>query len=192
VPGDVRRRLIAATAEIIDERGPLGVRIDEVAERAGVSRATLYRHVADKDELVREVILARAKVMAGIVVHQIEGISDPTERVAEGMLLFSDALRSESWYKALQANSDTPYALARVGGGIEALITMAAPLVEAVLREHEDAGHLRPDVDVHDAIEWLIGIQLSLLEPFAQQTRQHRLTMLRRYAIFPLIKPLSE
>src|SRR5262245_53958781 len=99
---DVRSRLIAATAEIIDERGPLRVRIDEVAERAGCSRATLYRHVSDKDELVREVILGRAAAMADIVARQTAGISDPTERFAQGMLLFSDAMRSERWYQAFK------------------------------------------------------------------------------------------
>lgn len=188
-PGAMRRRLISATAELIDERGPLGVRIDEVAERAGCSRATLYRHVSDKDELVRAVILSRAQVMAGVVAHQIEAIADPAERVAQGMLLFSDALRSESWYKALQAHSRGPHALARVGGGLEALTSMISPMVETLLIEYAEAGHLRDDVDMPDAIEWLVGIQLSLLEPFNQRSREHRLAMLVRYAIFPLINP---
>ncbi|WP_238305541.1 MULTISPECIES: TetR/AcrR family transcriptional regulator [Mycobacterium] len=96
MPDDVRARLIAATAELIGQRGPLGVRVDEIAEPARCSRATLYRYAADKDELVREVIVARTTAMAGIVAHQIEGISDATERIAQGMLLFADALRSES------------------------------------------------------------------------------------------------
>ncbi|BDB40181.1 MULTISPECIES: TetR/AcrR family transcriptional regulator [Mycobacterium] len=192
MPGDLRGRLIAATAELIDQRGPLGVRVDDIAEKAGCSRATLYRHAADKDELIREVIMARTATMAGIVAHQIEGITDPTERMAQGLLLFSDALRSQSWYKALQAHSQGPHALARVGGGLEAMTSIVSPLVEALLREYRDAGQLRDDVDTHDAVEWLIGIQLSLLEPFAAHPREHRLAMLKRYAIFPLIKPLSE
>ena len=187
MPGDLRSRLIAATAELIERHGPLRVRIDDIAERAGCSRATLYRHTADKDELIREVILARSQVMAGIVAHQIEGITDPTERLAQGMLLFSDALRSETWYKALQAHSGSgAHALARVGGGLEALTSMISPLIEALLREYVDAGHLREDVNSHDAVEWLIGIQLGLLEPFAGHSREHRLAMLKRYAVFQI------
>jgi len=193
MPGDLRSRLVAATAELIEQHGPLRVRIDDIAERAGCSRATLYRHAADKDELIREVILARSKVMAGIVAHQIEGITDPTERLAQGMLLFSDALRSETWFKALQSHGGSgAHALARVGGGLEALTSMISPLIEALLREYVDAGHLREDVNTPDAVEWLIGIQLGLLEPFAAHSREHRLAMLKRYAVFPLIKPLPK
>ena len=191
MPGDLRSRLVAATADLIEQHGPLRVRIDDIAERAGCSRATLYRHAADKDELIREVILARSQVMAAIVAHQIEGITDPTDRLAQGMLLFSDALRSETWYKALQAHSGSgAHALARVGGGLEALTSMISPLIEALLRDYVDAGHLREDVNTRDAVEWLIGIQLGLLEPFATHSREHRLAMLKRYAVFPLIKPL--
>lgn len=189
MPGDLRSRLIAATAELIEQRGPLGVRVDDIADRAGCSRATLYRHAADKDELIGEVIVARTKVMAGIVAHQIEGFSDPAERMAQGLLLFSDALRSESWYKALQTHSRGPYALARVGGGLEAMMSKISPMVEALLQEYRATGTLREDVDTRDAAEWLIGILLGLLEPFATHSREHRLAMLKRYAIFPLIEP---
>jgi AcrR family transcriptional regulator len=187
---DVRSRLIAATAELIDERGPLRVRIDEVAERAGCSRATVYRHVADKDELVREVILGRAAVMADIVARQTAGISDPADRVAQGMLLFSDAMRSERWYQAFTAHDggNGVNALLRMGGGLEALIAMLNPIIEKALSDLDNAGNLRPGVDVHDATEWLIGIQLGLLEPFAEHTREHRLEMLKRYALYPLIQ----
>ena len=43
-------------------------------------------------------------------------------------------------------------------------------------------------VDHDDAIEWLVGITLNLLEPYATQSREHRLGILKRYALFPLVK----
>lgn len=191
MPDDVRERLIAATADIIDEQGPLRVRIEEILDRARCSRSTLYRHVSDKDELVREVILARANAMAAIVAHQIEGIADPAERIAQGLLLFTDALRSERWYKSLEIQTHAPQALARVGGGLGALTAMISPLVEGLLHEYAEAGHLHEDIDPHDAVEWLVGVTLNLLEPYAQRSREHRLAILKRYAIYPLIKPAS-
>lgn len=187
---DVRSRLVAATAELIDERGPLGVRIDEVAERAGCSRATLYRYVADKDELVREVIMERTSVMADIVARQTESIADPSDRLAQGMLLFSDALRSERWYRAFKEHDggSGTNAIVRIGGGLEALIAMVTPIIEKALTDLRNGGYLREDIVAHDATEWLIGIQLAILEPFADHTREQRLAMLKRYALFPLIK----
>lgn len=187
---DVRSRLVAATAELIDERGPLGVRIDEVAERAGCSRATLYRHVADKDELVREVIVGRISVMADIVARQTEGFADPTDRLAQGMLLFSDAVRSERWYQALREHEggNGTNVLVRIGGGFEAMVAMVTPIIDKALTDLRNAGYLRDDVVTHDATLWLIGIQLSILEPFANHSREQRLAMLKRYALFPLIR----
>lgn len=187
---DVRSRLVAATAELIDEHGPLRVRVDEVAERAGCSRATLYRHVADKDELVREVIVGRISVMADIVARQTDGFTDPTERLAQGMLLFSDAVRSERWYRALREHEggSGAKALVRIGGGLEAMIAMITPIIDKALTALRNAGHLRDDVVTLDATEWLIGIQLAILEPFTDHTREQRLAMLKRYALFPIIK----
>jgi AcrR family transcriptional regulator len=46
------RAIIAATLEIISEEGYEGVRVADVAERAGVSKATMYRRWPSKTDLV--------------------------------------------------------------------------------------------------------------------------------------------
>ncbi|MBW5424947.1 TetR family transcriptional regulator [Streptomyces sp. BG9H] len=50
-----RERIVAAAREMFVEYGP-DVPLDEVARRAGVGNATVYRHFADRDELVRHVV----------------------------------------------------------------------------------------------------------------------------------------
>jgi AcrR family transcriptional regulator len=52
-----RERIVTAAREAIVEFGP-DVPLDEVARRAGVGNATLYRHFADRAELVRQVTLS--------------------------------------------------------------------------------------------------------------------------------------
>lgn len=52
-----RERIVAAAREAIVEFGP-DVPLDDVARRAGVGNATLYRHFADRSELIREVTLS--------------------------------------------------------------------------------------------------------------------------------------
>ncbi|MDK1477044.1 helix-turn-helix domain-containing protein [Streptomyces sp. 549] len=51
-----RARITAAARELLAEHGA-EVPLDEVARRAGVGNATLYRHFADRDSLVRGVVL---------------------------------------------------------------------------------------------------------------------------------------
>lgn len=52
-----RERIVTAAREAIVEFGP-EVPLDEVARRAGVGNATLYRHFTDRAELVRQVTLS--------------------------------------------------------------------------------------------------------------------------------------
>lgn len=52
-----RERIVAAAREAIVEFGP-DVPLDDVARRAGVGNATLYRHFTDRAELIRQVTLS--------------------------------------------------------------------------------------------------------------------------------------
>jgi AcrR family transcriptional regulator len=49
---EARRRILDAAYELFSRRGIRGVGVDEVVERAGVAKATLYRHFPSKDDLV--------------------------------------------------------------------------------------------------------------------------------------------
>ncbi|MET9558410.1 helix-turn-helix domain-containing protein [Streptomyces sp. NPDC006645] len=50
-----RERIVAAAREILVESGP-DVPLDEIARRAGVGNATLYRHFPDRSALILEVV----------------------------------------------------------------------------------------------------------------------------------------
>ncbi|MEU1199218.1 helix-turn-helix domain-containing protein, partial [Streptomyces sp. NPDC005813] len=49
-----RERIVAAAREMFVESGS-GVPFDEIARRAGVGNATVYRNFPDRDALAREV-----------------------------------------------------------------------------------------------------------------------------------------
>ncbi|ATW48986.1 TetR/AcrR family transcriptional regulator [Streptomyces peucetius] len=52
-----RERIVSAAREMFVEFGP-DVPLDEIARRAGVGNATLYRHFPDRAALIREVVLS--------------------------------------------------------------------------------------------------------------------------------------
>lgn len=52
-----RERIIAAAREALLEHGP-DAPLDEIAKRAGVGNATVYRHFADRQELYLQVVLS--------------------------------------------------------------------------------------------------------------------------------------
>jgi AcrR family transcriptional regulator len=51
VPVDARERILEAAYDLFSRRGIRGVGVDEVIDRAGVAKATLYRHFPSKDDL---------------------------------------------------------------------------------------------------------------------------------------------
>jgi AcrR family transcriptional regulator len=52
VAREARERILESAYELFSRRGVRGVGVDEVIERAGVAKATLYRHFPSKDSLV--------------------------------------------------------------------------------------------------------------------------------------------
>ena len=63
--GDLKRALTQAALGLVQEKGPKGFTLREVARRAGVSTAAPYRHFADKAEL-----LAAAAAQGFIQLHE--------------------------------------------------------------------------------------------------------------------------
>ena len=166
--------------------GPLGVRIDDVARRAGCSRATLYRHVADKDELVREVLIRLARARAKRMEPVLARFEDPAERIAEGVHRTVEAVRDEWWYQALDDHS----AVARIGGGPQAFVALTTPLVAPFLEKAAAAGMLRPGVTSEDATEWLCVVTTGLLAVDIPTTRSRpeQIAYLRRFVADPLLR----
>ena len=62
--GDLRRALIEAALELIDERGLECCTLREVTRRAGVSHAAPYHHFADRSALIEAVAAENLRLLA--------------------------------------------------------------------------------------------------------------------------------
>lgn len=65
-----RERILGAGYELFSRRGIRAVGTDEVIERAGVARATLYRHFATKNDLVLAVLQRREELWTHGLIEQ--------------------------------------------------------------------------------------------------------------------------
>ena len=59
---EARERILNSAYELFSRRGVRAVGIDEVIERAGVAKATLYRHFPAKDDLVLAFLARREQL----------------------------------------------------------------------------------------------------------------------------------
>jgi AcrR family transcriptional regulator len=62
----VRAQILSATAELVARDGIAGFRYEEVAEIAGVHRASVYRNWPNRDDLVADALLQHAEELASI------------------------------------------------------------------------------------------------------------------------------
>ena len=91
-----RERLLSAAYELFSRRGIRAVGTDEVIERAGVARATLYRHFATKNDLVLAVLQRREEVWThGLIEAQSRQRGTTPE---EQLLAIFDVMND--WFRA--------------------------------------------------------------------------------------------
>jgi AcrR family transcriptional regulator len=169
--------------------GPHKVRIDAVAQLAGCSRATVYRYVADKDELVREVLVRLARARARQMEPALARIHDPGQRIAEGVQRTVETIRGEWWYDELVSQGETA-ALARLGGGPRAFVALTTPLVAPFVEHLSRQGQLRTGTTTEDATEWLCLVTTGLLaiDVTDERPRREQVDFLRRFVADPLLR----
>src|ERR1700722_11824902 len=91
-----RERILSAAYELFGRRGIRAVGTDEVIARAGVAKATLYRHFATKDELVLAVLERREQLWThGLIEAQSERLGNTPE---ERLLAIFDVMHD--WFQS--------------------------------------------------------------------------------------------
>src|ERR1700741_2435080 len=90
-----RERILNAAYELFSRRGIRAVGTDEVIERAGVAKATLYRHFATKNDLVLAVLERREALWThGLIEAQSEQRGDTPD---EQLLAIFDVMHD--WFQ---------------------------------------------------------------------------------------------
>jgi len=82
---DARRnleQLLAAARDLVADKGA-GVALEEVAQRAGVGIATLYRRFPDRTALLREVVIDALERTRAVAEQAAEEHDDPFEALAD-------------------------------------------------------------------------------------------------------------
>ncbi|GHH02798.1 TetR/AcrR family transcriptional regulator [Streptomyces rubradiris] len=137
-----RERIVGAAREMLVEHGP-EVPIDEIARRAGVGNATVYRNFPDRDALVREVVCS---------------VMDRTAAAAELALAESgDAFTALEHFVHAAVDERIGALCPMVSGTFDqhhpdlvASRERVERLIEELMGRAKAAGQLRPDVGVGD------------------------------------------
>lgn len=149
-------RIIEAAADLLRKRGFERMTVDEVAARAGVGKATVYRRWPSKDDLA----VAAMERLYALEIPQPDTGSIRTD-LAESyrsVLTFVGSPEGSAYLKMSIAESVRDDRIA-------ALYRRATERAEESARvmfvRAKERGELRPDVDLDCCVQWLGGIIAS-------------------------------
>jgi TetR/AcrR family transcriptional regulator, repressor for uid operon len=161
--------ILAGAREVVVDLGLRRLTVDEIVRRSGVSRMTVYRRFAGRDEIVVAVIRRELEVAAEAVAAAVAGEDDPEERFCGA---FTAAVHvvggNELLTRLLQLEPETLLPFLTTDGHpfVAGTLAFLRPYVRAVRRA---AGAPDPDTDLDAIAETLGRIGLSLrLTPAVQ------------------------
>ncbi|MFM2371614.1 MAG: hypothetical protein RIS85_1336 [Pseudomonadota bacterium] len=88
-----RAKVIAAAFELFGEEDGLYARIEDVAQRAGITRATFYDHFSGMAELREAVTYEVTHDFLTSVTYTVSLLSDPRERIAAAIRFYLHRVR---------------------------------------------------------------------------------------------------
>jgi AcrR family transcriptional regulator len=139
-----REQLLDVTTQLVAERGFHAVSIEAVSSQAGVTRATIYNHFRDLNELLeavieRETSRALAQVSETALTNLDDG--DPQQLMLEALDAYLHAVRSSptTWRLVLMPSEGAPSALqTKIADGRAAVLQQLSRAVRPITNRDGD------------------------------------------------------
>jgi AcrR family transcriptional regulator len=152
-----RRRLVEAAREVMREQG-LDASLGEVARRAGVGSATLYRHFPTREALFEAVLVEHAGEYLKQVGERVLGIEDAWEAL---VVWFEDTCRlfaSDQAFADLVAHGmpDSP--------ALDEVRARGLGLIQTLVERARRQGAIRPEIELTDVL-FVVNSLLATLPP---------------------------
>ncbi|KDQ68301.1 TetR/AcrR family transcriptional regulator [Streptomyces halstedii] len=158
--------LLAVAVQVFNERGYDGTSMEHLSQAAGISKSSIYHHVAGKEELLRRAVTRALDGLFGILDEPgavrgrtVERVEYVTRRTVEVLM---DELPYVTLLLRVRGNTQTErWALDRR----REFDQRVSALLEAAVAD----GDLRADVDIRMATRLLFGMVNSLVEWYRPQ-----------------------
>ncbi len=186
-----RTRILDAALEEFEEVGITKARVEAIAKRAGIGRATLYRTFDDKDAVVAAVLARKVDESLAMLDEVMRRHDRVEDRMVEGFVTMLGAFRDDVLLQrllAVEPESVTPWLT--VNGG--PMIRVASDYLAKMLRSAELG--ISADVDLDVIAEMAVRIVHSLYstpQGLIAQDEESSRDFARRYMVDMLFPPKS-
>lgn len=148
---EARLRTIEATIQTLLEHGAEGLTMEEIADRSGVAKSTIYRHFGTREHLVtesvRSCVVEQPTPDSGSLADDLTELftrydeSEETKRLNELIPLLIDGARRDADMREV----------------LDALLVERQRPLRTVLKLAQGRGEIDPDLDLDVAVAVLIG-----------------------------------
>lgn len=148
----VAERVLDAALEVLQDEGFAGLTIEAIADRAGVSKATIYRRWDSKETLLVDAV---ARVVEAVIIEDTGDIRHDLTAAVRGMCSFVTDTRAGEVF---------PWLVGEIANGSEigtryatAVIVPRRRMLGELLEAAIERGDLREDLDVATAVDMVMG-----------------------------------
>jgi TetR/AcrR family transcriptional regulator, acrAB operon repressor len=174
-----RESLIDAALEVFSERGYAAARLEEIAERADLTRGALYHHFSDKAELYLAVLGERWSRAMAPLWRILEGTGSSRERVSAFVTTYLTALERDGTVRALlKMGMSADVSLPELRDGLrakaKAMNAWADALTQVIATDHKPAEARQAAVAVISfvtGVAYLATLSPSLISPARDAAR---------------------
>jgi AcrR family transcriptional regulator len=171
-------RILDAAGELFGQQEAATVGMHEIASAAGCSRATLYRYFENREALYTAYVHRESYRLYREMTEQINSVTDPRERLIEGMLASLRNVRESPALASWFATTQRP-----IGAEMAEQSEVIKALTEAFVIS---LGPDDPELVAHRA-RWLVRVMTSLFL-FPGHDDDDERSMLEEFVV-PIVLP---
>src|SRR6201987_4287813 len=156
---DARERIVAAAERCIDRHGIRKTTMDDVACEVGLSRPSVYRYFADRDDLLIELITRHARALLDRARKSIARQSSLPDQIVERVLYTAQHARRDPLTRHVIDPDATSLGRRMIASGTREMMRaeMWDPILDAALAKNE----LPPGLPRSDIHLWLGNVPLT-------------------------------
>jgi AcrR family transcriptional regulator len=180
---DARERILAAAERCIDRHGIRKTTMDDVASEVGLSRPSVYRYFADRDDLLIELITRHARALLDRARKSISRQGSLADQIVEAVLYVADHARRDPLTRHILDPDGTSLGKRMVASGASerCRAEMWDPVLDAAVANNELPPGL-PRSDIHLWLGDVTKLVMRGLEDGEGDIRRYR-SVLRRFVI---------
>jgi AcrR family transcriptional regulator len=173
---------VAAAERCIDRHGVRKTTMDDIASEVGLSRPSVYRYFADRDDLLVELITRHGRALLDRAHKTVSRQSSLPDQIVESLLYIADHGRRDPLTRYLIDPDGTSFGRQMIASGTSETITAELwdPYLDAALASNDLPPELLPRSDIYLWIGNVGKMLMRGLEDGDGDLKRYR-SMLRRF-----------